>query len=190
MRRKKARIARAEDSALSTAQIDLLNAFAPEVRDLGLFRTMLRIPSATKALLPWSNYIQSKNDLAPREKEIVVLRTSFLCRSGYEWSHHARLGQAAGLNEGEIAALKEKNAGHIWSSADAALIRACDELVLGHDVSDATWCALGERLSEKQIMDLIFTVGQYTQVAMIVNAFGVQIDKGALDDPDVALIEH
>lgn len=190
MRRRRARIEPAADGALSAAQTDLVNAFAPEVRNLGLFRTMLRIPSATKALLPWSNYIQSKNDLPPRAKEIVVLRTSFLCRSGYEWSHHVRLGRVAGLNDGEIAALKEKGDGYAWPVSEAALIRACDELVQGHDLSDATWRALAQHLSERQIMDLVFTVGQYTQVAMVVNAFGVQIDKGALDDPDVALIAH
>jgi 4-carboxymuconolactone decarboxylase len=190
MRRKRARIARAEDGALSAAQSELLNVFAPEVRDLGLFRTMLRSPGATKALLPWSNYIQSKNDLAPREKELVVLRTSFLCRSGYEWSHHWRLGRAAGLSEGEILALKGGNEGHVWSETDAALIGACDQLVRGHDIDEPTWRTLGRRFTEKQMMDLVFTVGQYTQMAMVVNAFGVQLDDGAFEDPDIALFEH
>jgi hypothetical protein len=34
-------------------------------------------------------------------------------------------------------------------------------------------------------MDLVFTVGQYTQVSMILNSFGVQLDEGQSLDPDL-----
>jgi 4-carboxymuconolactone decarboxylase len=34
-------------------------------------------------------------------------------------------------------------------------------------------------------MDLVFTVGQYTQVSMILNSFGVQLDPGQTLDPDL-----
>ena len=189
MRLNKARISRVEDGELTAAQSELLKAFNEEVRNLGLFRTMLRSTDATKALLPWANYIQSKNDLPPREKEILVLRTSYLCLSGYEWSHHSRLGRQAGLTGAEIGALKKPAESHDWSPADRALIDACDELVRNHHICAKTWASLSQRLSEKQLMDLVFTVGQYTQVAMIVNAFGVQIDAIAVGDSDIAKFE-
>ena len=34
-------------------------------------------------------------------------------------------------------------------------------------------------------MDLVFTVGQYTQVSMLLNTFGVQLDEGQVLDPDL-----
>jgi hypothetical protein len=34
-------------------------------------------------------------------------------------------------------------------------------------------------------MDVVFTVGQYTQVSMILNSFGVQLDPGQVLDPDL-----
>jgi hypothetical protein len=34
-------------------------------------------------------------------------------------------------------------------------------------------------------MDLVFTVGQYTQVSMILNSFGVQLDQSQTLDPDL-----
>lgn len=36
-------------------------------------------------------------------------------------------------------------------------------------------------------MDLVFTVGQYTQVSMILNSFGVQVEEGENLDPDLDL---
>ena len=34
-------------------------------------------------------------------------------------------------------------------------------------------------------MDLVMTVGQYTQVSMMLNSFGVQLDPGQTLDPDL-----
>ena len=35
-------------------------------------------------------------------------------------------------------------------------------------------------------MDVVFTAGQYTQVSMMLNSFGVQLDEGLELDPDLA----
>jgi len=34
-------------------------------------------------------------------------------------------------------------------------------------------------------MDLVFTVGQYTQVSMILNSFGIQVEDGQMVDPEL-----
>jgi hypothetical protein len=52
-------------------------------------------------------------------------------------------------------------------------------------ISDATWSALGKHFTQKQCMDVVFTVGQYTQVSMILNTFGIQLDEGQTLDPDL-----
>ena len=52
-------------------------------------------------------------------------------------------------------------------------------------VSDATWKALLAHFSEKQCMDVVFTAAQYTQVSMLLNTFGVQLDAGQVLDPQL-----
>lgn len=159
-------------------------ATRPDHRPLNIFRTLARAPEALTAFLAWGSYVLSKqNSLPAREREIVVLRTGFLCRSGYEWTQHAEIGLRAGLSAAEIARIKAGAEG--WAPADAALIRACDELHVRQFVSDATWSALKAHFSERQCMDLVFTVGQYTQVSMMLNTFGVQLDDGQTLDPDL-----
>ena len=152
---------------------------------LNIFRTLAHAPKALTAFLGWGNYILSKkNDLPAREREIVILRTGFLCRSGYEWTQHVEIGLRCGLTPAEIPMLKTgADAG--WSPADAALVRAADELHADQFISDATWAALLAHFSEKQAMDVVFTAGQYTQVCMMLNTFGVQLDPGQILDPDL-----
>ena len=72
-----------------------------------------------------------------------------------------------------------------WSAQEKALIAAVDDLNRDHFVSNASWAELLKHYSERQCMDLVFTVGQYTQVSMILNSFGVQLDQGQTLDPEL-----
>jgi hypothetical protein len=47
-----------------------------------------------------------------------------------------------------------------------------------HFVSDATWQGLARHYDTKQLLDLVFTVGQYSLVSMALNTLGVQLDAG------------
>ena len=45
-------------------------------------------------------------------------------------------------------------------------------------VSDQTWAVLGARYGTEELMDAVFTVGQYNLVSMALNTLGVQLDAG------------
>jgi alkylhydroperoxidase family enzyme len=124
----------------------------------------------------FANHVLSGSTLPPRERELVILRTGYLCRSGYEWAQHASIGRQAGLTDTEIERLTHGSTADGWSDGDRHLLEATEELVRDHFVSDATWAALAAAWSEQQLMDLVFAVGQYTLVSMALNSFGVQLE--------------
>ena len=66
---------------------------------------------------------------------------------------------------------------------DAALLRAADELHADAFISDATWEELSERYDEKQMLDVVMTVGQYNMVSMFLNSCGVQLDPKLVGFP-------
>jgi len=183
MRLDKPRIAPVQDGNLTPEQKEALAPFGDRI--LNIFRTLANAPKALTRFQQWGAYVLSKrNDLPEREREIVILRTGFLCRSGYEWTQHVPIGKRAGLTDDEIARIKQgPDAG--WGAADAALIRAADELHADQFITDATWQALSAHFTEKQRMDVVFSAGQYTQVSMMLNTFGVQLDAGQTLDPDL-----
>ena len=112
------------------------------------------------------------------------MRIGYLCKSGYEWTQHHRIGLQSGLTADEIERIKRgPDAG--WSAADAVLIKAADELHADQFITEPTWAELKRHYSEKQCMDVVFTAAQYTQVSMMLNTFGVQLDKGQTLDPDL-----
>jgi 4-carboxymuconolactone decarboxylase len=154
---------------------------------LNIYATLARHPKALAGFLHWGRYILSRrNTLPARERELVILRTGFDCKCGYEWAQHVRIGQRVGLTEEEVARIKAGPDAEGWTPAESALLRAADDLVGTHAVSDATWQALSEYFDEQQRMDVVFTVGEYTQVSMFLNAFGVQLEPDLTADPDLA----
>jgi 4-carboxymuconolactone decarboxylase len=180
------RIPPLSDAELSAEQREALApASYPGTSARNIFRTLAHAPDALKAFLAWGTYILRNNSLPPRQREIVILRTGFLCRSGYEWTQHVRISLRGGMSADEIAALKTGADAPIWPPADAALIAACDELHANQFVSNATWAKLKAHFTDKQCMDAVFTAGQYTQVSMMLNTFGVQLDEGQTLDADL-----
>ena len=129
-----------------------------------------------KRWVVFANHVLNGNTLPARERELVILRTGFLCRSGYEWAQHASIGHVAGLTDEEIIRLTVGSTDDGWSEADRTLLQATEQLVADHFISDTTWAALATVWSEQQLMDLVFAVGQYTLVSMALNTFGVQLE--------------
>src|SRR2546428_4109064 len=74
--------------------IGVLNIFKVMAHNPGILRDWLRLatPLLTGALT-----------LAPRLREIAILRVAQLCGSDYEFAHHIRIAQQAGLTVEEIA---------------------------------------------------------------------------------------
>lgn len=187
MRLSEPRISPLPQSDWSEEQAELLAPIAEHGPVLHIFATMARHPDAMRAFLGWGNYILSRRNTLPRrERELVILRTGFLCRCGYEWTQHVPIGERAGLTGEEVARIKEGPDAPGWSPADAALLRAADELVGDHAISDATWQALSEHFDQRQLMDVVYSIGEYTQVSMMLNSFGVQLEDGQTLDPDLA----
>ena len=183
MRLSQPRIAPLSDAEMGPEQKEALKDFGPRI--LNIFRTLAHAPKALTRFNAWGGYVLSRrNDLPAREREIVILRVGFLCKSGYEFTQHTRIGLDSGLSADEIERIK-RGADAGWSAADAVLIRAADELHADQFITDATWAQLGQHYTQKQCMDVVFTTGQYTQVSMILNSFGVQLDAGQTLDPEL-----
>ncbi|MEY4054999.1 MAG: hypothetical protein RL519_334 [Pseudomonadota bacterium] len=193
MRLSAPRIAPVDLAKIDDEQREALAVFTGIARDvtksegtvLNIFRTLVHAPKAMTAFLAWGGYILSRrNSLSDRDRELVILRTGFNCGSGYEFTQHTRIGLDSGLTEAEIAAIKAGPDDPSWSAADRAMLRATDDLTRDFHVSDASWSDLSF-MTDKQKMDLVMTVGQYTQVSMMLNSFGVQLDPGQTLDPEL-----
>ena len=138
--------------------------------------TLVRHPDLTAAFLPFNTRLLLHSTLPPRLRELAILRVARRSGCAYEWAHHTKIAAKAGLSEAEIeAAGRGEDTGELASAElDRAVLEAVDELAEGCNLSDRTWGTLAAYLDERQLMDLIFTVGAYVLLAMAFNTFGVE----------------
>lgn len=138
-----------------------------------LLSTLVRHPELTRAFLRFNNHLLFGSTLPPRLRELAVLRVAHRRNCTYEWRHHVAMGRDAGLSDDVIDRVRR---GECGDDLDGAVQRAVDELDEKSAISDATWTSLSEHLDERQLMDLVFTIGCYGALAMAINTFGVEPD--------------
>jgi alkylhydroperoxidase family enzyme len=137
--------------------------------------TLARHPTLSGAWLQYNNVLFRDLALAPRLRELAILRVAARTGAEYEWAQHVRLAQRLGVTDDEVDAAGS-GAPFDWSLVEAAALDATDELVSDHVVADATWSRLAAHLDDRQLMELVMVIGAYTCLAMAFNSFGLQLD--------------
>jgi alkylhydroperoxidase family enzyme len=144
-------------------------------RDLNIFRVMMNHPKLTRRWTVFAGHVLQKQTLPVRERELLILRIGWLNQSEYEWAQHVEIAKRGGISETEIELVKT-GPGAGWNTHEAALLQAADDLFENSVVSDKTWAVLAKKYSTEEMMDVVFTVGQYNLVSWALNSFGVPLD--------------
>lgn len=139
---------------------------------------LARYPELAKAFLTLNKHVAVDTLLTVRDKELLILRTTWLIKADNEFAQHLILGRRAGLNDAEMQRVQGDANDPDWNDNDAALIRAADELHGNSRISDDTFVKLASHYSEKQIMDIIFLMGTYRLLGTAVNSFNIPLDSG------------
>ena len=152
--------------------LDALSAFNGV--ELNIFATLAHHPRLLKRWSDFGGTLLYGGKLPARERELLILRTGYLCQAPYEWGQHVTIGRAAGLSDEEIARVASGPDAPGWSASEALLLRATDELHTQSRITDQTWQALADHWDEQQLIELCMVVGQYHLVAMTLNSLGVE----------------
>jgi 4-carboxymuconolactone decarboxylase len=147
-------------------------------RELNIFSTLVRNRRLFRKWLGFGSALLVTGSLPARDRELLIMRTGWNCGSEYEWGQHVPFSHRAGLSDDEIRAIAAGPDAPGWSAADAALLRAADELHEDARIGDDTWAQLAISYDESQLIELTMLVGQYHLVAFALNSCGVQREPG------------
>ena len=147
-------------------------------RAINIFTTLVRHPGLYRRWLPFAGKLLMRGRLEARERELVILRTAWSCQAEYEWGQHVLIAREAGLSDEEIRRVRDDVGAGGWGEADAALLRAVDELHRDAAISDETWSRLSASYDEQQLIELCMLIGHYHMVAFTLNSLRVQREEG------------
>jgi alkylhydroperoxidase family enzyme len=111
--------------------------------------------------------------IPPRDRELAVLRISWLARAPFEWCEHVDIGKAFGITSEEIDRVKEGSSAPGWTEHEATVLLAVEEMMADHCMSDATWEALAKTYDEHQMMEMPILVGCYLMTAFQLNTLKI-----------------
>jgi 4-carboxymuconolactone decarboxylase len=143
-----------------------------------IFATLVRHPGLFRRWLPFGGKLLGGGKLLPRHRELLILRTGWLCNAEYEWAQHREISKSIGITENEIERVRRGPDAEGWDPFEATLLRAADELHAASRIGDETWAALAARYDEQQLIEVPMLVGHYHMVAFTLNTLGVPLEDG------------
>jgi alkylhydroperoxidase family enzyme len=169
---------------------------------LALFRVMARHEQLFSRARPLGGGILGSRTLAPRLRELMILRTCALTGAEYEWGvHTVAFGRPLGLTECQLAATAAAavpGPGDLerhrddrdhpgdepgWDELERVVLRLAEELHGTSDVSDALFAELERLLTHEQIIELCLVSGWYHAISYVINAARVPLESWAARFP-------
>ena len=155
----------------------------PGMRVPGLFRTVARNERLfaflvdSRALGPTGLFDLRQIPAALREA--IILRTCACLGNDYEFSLHVQtISRSMGLSEQQISALRDRDG--IPGSFDAATCAALtmvDSLTKRGDLTDDEFRVVSRHHGDAAILEMVFLVGIYTMVALMVAVARPEVDS-------------
>lgn len=148
-----------------------------------LFTTLARDPRLFGKF--FNAGLLDRGHLSLRQREIVILRTTALCGSEYEWGVHVHaFSTRARLDTAQIFSLAHGMAEDgCWSDEDRSLIRMCDALHHHCSLDEKPWQDLRRQFSEPALLELLLLAGFYRTVSYLTNALQLPLEPGAAGFP-------
>jgi 4-carboxymuconolactone decarboxylase len=156
-----------------------------EVEPLRLFRTLAVHDGLFSRMRPLGAGLLGHPRLAPRERELLILRTCARAGAEYEWGVHAvAFGALVGLSERQLAATASAGAEDaVWEEGDRDLIVAADALYESDTLPEELWRRLADRFGEDQLLELVIVAGWYRLISYVINATQIELEPWAARFP-------
>lgn len=145
---------------------------------LSLFRLVVQHPEVLRRLKATGSFANRMTQIPDRDRELMILRISWLYQSAFEWGQHYEQALDAGLTVEDAERVKHGPDADGWTDWDRALLLASDGLVSDCMIPTPAWDALVSRYSPETLLEVVIFFGHYTMVAMFANTFGLGVAAG------------
>lgn len=157
----------------------------PEGRENGPSREIMHYlaqhPVLSARFMAFGRHILFDSILSDHVRELVTLYIAWTTKSDYEWVSHVTFGLHIGLTEADIEAVKQGPDSPHWSEFDRNLLRAVDQLRDSYNLDDELWASLSKKFDQREMIELVYTIGNYLLFSAVLNSFRIPLEPGTED---------
>jgi 4-carboxymuconolactone decarboxylase len=151
----------------------------------GPFLVWLRSPELCEKVEALGAYCRFESSLDLRLRELSLLVAARHWDAQYSWNAHVNKAVDAGVPAEALAALAEHREPRFGREDEQVVYQFSTEILGGHFVSDATFARALAELGEQGVVDLIGSLGNFSMLAMLLNACQVDLQPVEPPFPDV-----
>lgn len=157
---------------------DRLEAYVSRREDgalVGPFAPMLRFPRFGRPAWAYTKELLENASLPKLAKEVAILVTGAALNARYELYAHERVATPAGLGDAKIATVAAGQRPADLTEEEQAAYDVAAALTAGKQLPESTYRHAVKVLGEDQTAELIYLVGGYALISMLLNAYDVPV---------------
>jgi len=140
----------------------------------GPFAVLMHSPGLAQKVMQAGAQVRLGSTLSPVERELAVIAVSREKDARYEWAAHVKAGRAVGMREEAIEAIRNREDVSGLEPDERDIATFVRQLLRTNKVEPSVFDALVSRHSERWVVELAATVGQYQYISAINNTFEVE----------------
>lgn len=145
----------------------------------GPFAVLLHSPGLAEKVMRAGAQVRLGSTLSRAERELAILSVAREKDGPYEWAAHVGLARDAGVSDEAITVIRERADTSGLVDDERRVVEFVRELLRTNRVADARFAALVAARTERWLVELTATVGQYQYIAAVNNVFEVDLPDGA-----------
>ncbi|SFG01201.1 Carboxymuconolactone decarboxylase family protein [Novosphingobium sp. CF614] len=142
-----------------------------------MYRLFFRHFPLFRCTMDMSVQLLAKGELSARERELIIVRTTWLCGAPNPYGEHVEIGRSIGISEEDLRRLSVGSTAPGWSDHERNMLKAVEDLCERQAVSDEVWDALALEWTDKQQIEFPAIVGQYIASAIMHNTLRTRISE-------------
>ena len=148
-----------------------------KVPTANIFRALANAPGALDGFISYANTLRG-SQLSPKLRELAILTVGHCTGSAYEIAHHQSHGLKAGVSAEQLKAVPDFEGSALFDDEERAVMALARESTLKVDVSEPTWRKAAAFLSERELVELVLTIGWYNSGVRIMGALAIELEDG------------
>ena len=142
---------------------------------VGPFAPMLRFPKFGGPAWAYTKVLLENSKLPKLAKEVAILVTGAAFDSRFELYAHEHVARQAGLSDAKIAAVAAGQRPADLTEEEQAAYDVAAALTAGKQLPESTYQRALKVFGEDQTAELVYLVGGYALISMLLNGYDVSV---------------
>lgn len=143
---------------------------------LNLFRMLAHSPPVLAGFAKLGGALLQDSTLDPRYREMAIVRVGLLAGASYEVDKHRVIAGTVGVTDAELGSLRPGASRDALDERARAVVELTDELVANARASDQALSRVRRFLDDRDLVELVVTVGYYGLVCRVLETFDVDAE--------------